>query len=334
MKKKIFEMYIKNIKKEWKILLKALIIIGIIHGFTLLVADEEPVFYISKFLLFMLIISLIMPLFFILRNYWAAKNSFEYNWWDKTFKVVPEKNIKYYRDIIEVESPLLINDIYEGAATKNVVVAELISMEKRGIIRLEDDKIIVLEKNELLRSEETFLTFIENGKVKITDVNMFIKTLKAMTETDRKANENWYKTKKFSTKERIQNFLLAIVHSVIIIAFANFYVLGKDFEMFGFVWWVSMLFVLIRIEVILKSAWSTKTTLAETKEFKELKKKVFGLEKFLKEYTMLENRNSEEVEIWEEYLIYSVLFGHNEKIVKEYEKYIDFDIDLDSLKYN
>jgi uncharacterized membrane protein len=48
-----------------------------------------------------------------------------------------------------------------------------------------------------------------------------------------------------------------------------------------------------------------------------------GLKNYLKEYSLLEKRNYEEIGIWEDYLIYSVIFKQNSKLTKEItEKYL------------
>ena len=68
---------------------------------------------------------------------------------------------------------------------------------------------------------------------------------------------------------------------------------------------------------------SKGTIYKRNKEGKNLNKKIEQLKNFFNQYSMLSEREAKEVELWEDYLIYSVMFGHNKKIVEEYEKYID-----------
>jgi uncharacterized membrane protein len=44
---------------------------------------------------------------------------------------------------------------------------------------------------------------------------------------------------------------------------------------------------------------------------------VFGLRKFLKEFTLLDERELKEVKLWKDYMIYATLFGIADKVIKE-----------------
>lgn len=59
-----------------------------------------------------------------------------------------------------------------------------------------------------------------------------------------------------------------------------------------------------------------------TKKGKELNREIEGLKRFLKDYTLLNEKDRNEIIIWEEYLVYSVLFNQNKKIIGEYKKYL------------
>lgn len=56
---------------------------------------------------------------------------------------------------------------------------------------------------------------------------------------------------------------------------------------------------------------------------------VFGLRKFLKEFTLLDERELKEVTLWKDYMIYATLFGIADKVVKEMKQvnpaYFDMD---------
>ena len=59
-----------------------------------------------------------------------------------------------------------------------------------------------------------------------------------------------------------------------------------------------------------------------TKKGKELNRKIEGLREYLKDYTSLEEKEKEDVILWDEYLVYSVIFNQNKKIINEYRKYV------------
>ena len=60
-----------------------------------------------------------------------------------------------------------------------------------------------------------------------------------------------------------------------------------------------------------------------TKEAIEINTKLEGLKVFLREYSTLKDRESDEIALWEDYLIYSVIFKQNKKIISEYKKYFE-----------
>ena len=60
-----------------------------------------------------------------------------------------------------------------------------------------------------------------------------------------------------------------------------------------------------------------------TPKGRELNQKLEGLKYYLKDYSLMDEREAKEIELWDDYLIYSVMFGQNKKIIEEYEKYIE-----------
>ena len=47
---------------------------------------------------------------------------------------------------------------------------------------------------------------------------------------------------------------------------------------------------------------------------------MFGLRKFLKEFTLLDERSVGEVNLWKDYLVYATLFGIADRVIKEMKK--------------
>lgn len=326
MKEKIKEICFENFKNNWKSFLKVLIILGIILVVSLIMNglnEWKVVLWMFGVLflwtlVFFIITFFIAPILVVIKDYFVKKNTFEYNWIDKARDFNFEKNTEYYRELTEIESPLLINKIHGRFATKNVVVAELLSMERRRIIRFEGDKIKVLNRNKLSHCERAFLRFVIDGKVKISNPKEYMTLLSARARADLDENERWFRYEKVSNKKKIINLLIAAILSVILFAFARLFTIRMDLPI-----WKTILFVSLYVLGVFMSVLFYPPVLVETKEFKDLKNKIAGLERFLKEYSMLEERTAKEIELWEEYLIYSVMFGQNQKIVEEYEKYIE-----------
>ena len=54
----------------------------------------------------------------------------------------------------------------------------------------------------------------------------------------------------------------------------------------------------------------------------EVNLKLEGLKNFLKDFSILDKKTKEELIIWKDYLIYSVIFNQNTKIVDKYKNVI------------
>ena len=60
-----------------------------------------------------------------------------------------------------------------------------------------------------------------------------------------------------------------------------------------------------------------------TNKAKELNKKLEGLKNYLKNYSMLDEIEAEAISLWEDYIIYSVIFKQNKNILSDYKKYYE-----------
>ena len=64
----------------------------------------------------------------------------------------------------------------------------------------------------------------------------------------------------------------------------------------------------------------SKTSISEYKDSEDEVRKLFGLRKFLKEFTLLDERGVGEVKLWKDYMIYATLFGIADRVIKEMKK--------------
>ena len=78
---------------------------------------------------------------------------------------------------------------------------------------------------------------------------------------------------------------------------------------------------LVYIYVCLYSMKSQENLYDRSKSAEELNHKLEGLKNYINEYSLLKDKTSEEIRLWEDYLIYSVIFNQNNDIVEEYKKY-------------
>lgn len=64
----------------------------------------------------------------------------------------------------------------------------------------------------------------------------------------------------------------------------------------------------------------TKTSIYQYKNQIDEVRQVFGLKKFLKEFSLLDERHVNEVGLWKDYMIYATLFGIADQVIKDMKK--------------
>lgn len=64
----------------------------------------------------------------------------------------------------------------------------------------------------------------------------------------------------------------------------------------------------------------TKTSIRAYKERTDEVRQVFGLKKFLKEFSLLDERHLQEVSLWKDYMIFATLFGIADQVIKDMKK--------------
>lgn len=219
-----------------------------------------------------------------------------------------KNNIEFYRDIIKEYSmgELAIIDGYEFECPKDIV-AMLLKLELNKNIKIEDDKIIILSHDSLKKSEKYLLNNIIQGRLKIKNINKF----KRKIENEARYDGLLIKNNEFEAKDLILLVLSFILYGVLFTVTENTTVILSGF------FFILMLFIIMIGKAI------ANTILIELSDKgKELNLKLHGLSNLLKDFSVMDIRDKEELVLWEDYLIYSVMFGINKKIVDDYIKFI------------
>ena len=67
----------------------------------------------------------------------------------------------------------------------------------------------------------------------------------------------------------------------------------------------------------------------------EVAEQMAGLKKFLKEFTLIKEREAIEVNLWNEYLMYAQIFGIAEEVANQFKKlYPEIITDMDNMGYD
>lgn len=240
---------------------------------------------------------------------------------DKLSKIDLKKYENYYRDIIQKYSPGVLDYIDDFKIGRNTLTAILMGLKLKGVIN-EDLKIIKSDFTELDENEKYVCSHINDLK------NIEIEELKDGIIEDCKKYKLLEIKKQTQKHKEVPVVNRLIVGSIFpfIIIFIVFMIDANDIIKTIAIILPFLLAFFIRLRSVYRITYAvanSKEPYVRTKIGEQANEKLEGLKKYLEDFSSLENKSEEELMIWEDYLIYSVIFNQNEKIIKEYEEKLD-----------
>ena len=240
----------------------------------------------------------------------------------------------YYRDILKKYSPAELSyiDNFE-VSPRNDIPATLLSLNLKGKISFDkyNERIIIENDNvdDLSGNEILVFNSIINGKVSYLDDSIFIKKVK-----EDALKNNLLSTSKFVTKflNKVLVFIILFVLFMICLCFifargihsssdtANIF-LSKTLAFSG----ILMICLPLAIGAYMYTYLSKneKNEFVRTSMGEDINEKLEGLKNYLKDYSSIDEMNENSLALWEDYLIYSVIFSQNDTAVKNIcNKYI------------
>lgn len=255
-----------------------------------------------------------------------------------------KNNKEYYRDVLINYTPGIISyiDDFEISYPQDIV-AIILNLELKKVIKIENNNIVILNKevNNLKKCEQYILDNIEGGKLKITsmrDIESYI--------IDDCIDSNLITKNKDKVKRKNRLGIINIMVIGMSLFWIGFFILNMFFqeEFLDFlnnyvllnidkimVYIVIIVFILaiiryIRLYIIVHEVsyvtYKNKSYI-RSDEGEELNRKVEGLKNYIKDFGNLSEKERSELLLWEDYLIYSVIFGVNTNIIKEISPLID-----------
>lgn len=245
----------------------------------------------------------------------------------------------YFREILKKYSPEVLSyiDDFEVDKTRDII-AVILNLKLKKKIAIEDDKIIVLDNDVAGLSQlETYVisrVVKDFGRVFI---NRKIDIEKMVREDALKRKLiTTVKKKDLKKKEEfIKNALYIFVGIMVVIA-AVFKEARRNslYLLFGFspdtmtfndvIIGILMLLPIIFIYWYVGYKFFNKGKYKRTDLGEEINYKIEGLKKYIKDYSLLDEKEQEMLEIWDEYLIYSLIFKQNNTIKNDMEKFVVF----------
>lgn len=290
-----------------------------------LLGSASMIFSILLTLLFYLAMSLLYN-FAIIAAYIGIRIALKKHQYDK-LSVSDFENDDYYREMLKKYSPAVLSYIDDFDLGLKDIVATLIILEKKGKIKLTnqieliDDNIESLEKNEIY-----ILEYIKRNELRSIDLFVFKNIVISDCIDHKLLKEGKIEQKK--KKKNLFKLLWIFIVYVMLYGIIFLYLGGKPvnnvfvitylFSSFPF-----LLFILFSVFIIVRSYKMVSKSLAKenpyirTKEAETMNIKLEGLKKFIVDFSVLDERKYQEIKVWDDYLIYSVIFGQNEKVINE-----------------
>ena len=263
-----------------------------------------------------LIVTILMTLFIISSSVMFYSNEISYAIKKRAIKKAAFDSIKedvnFYREIIQEYSigELSFIDGYDINYPRDIVAI---------LLKLQSNKVIIIDENgikqnenynyKLKESEKYILDSINDGKVILPNDIVLTEIITEEIKKDRLIKNN----KSGESKTFFSVVIAVICYLVLFFLFTS--------ETTKYILTIS--FFTIFIAVVLCIALSNnKYSWRLTEEGKKIFIKLMGLKKYLSEFSIIDKKEIEELILWDDYLIYSVIFNINKDIIKKISNYI------------
>ena len=250
---------------------------------------------------------------------------------DKLSEIDFKKHEAYYRDILKNYSPAELSyiDKFE-ILPQNDIAASLLSLELNNNIYLDNQIQINDTSTENISSNEKYiLDSIEDGK--ITNLNETEFTTKVKEDAIRNGllKESKIEWGKFTRVLILSLSFMALMIFICITLFSDFVSNPTniaDWKLFILMFAILLILYLpISIGIYFNTyiVKMKKNSYIRTKKGEELNENLEGLKNYLKDYSNIHEKDEKSLTLWEDYLIYSVIFNQNTKVIKNiWNKYI------------
>lgn len=236
------------------------------------------------------------------------------------------KNDSYYRDILPKYSPAVLSYVDDFKINKEDIVATLLMLELKEKIKIKDESVVLLDDTieDLEENEKYILNKVKENTLK--DINI----LEYVSIVREDALKKGLLQEKQGIKKNIKRKIIIniILYLFVMIGFSiipNFLIIASDnvAMILGFILLLVFFALLVFMPystIVYISHYKMLNTLdpyIRNDEGKMINLKLEGLRKYLVDFSKIEEKTKEQLVLWEEYLVYSVILGVNTKVIEE-----------------
>lgn len=250
----------------------------------------------------------------------------------------------YFRDTLNKHSSAELEYVDNLCCKeKNTIVATLLKLELLKKIKINEKNIDIIDNNtdNLRKTEKYILNSIKDGKVKIDISGKIQYYAEEEAKEDRLIQK--YKYSNVARNNREQQYEKKLIKSFII-----FFLVCALISYFSESLYNMQDSVLKTVLIIITTVipgvffiyhFMIRTfskgiyqmikgnSYIRTKDGEELNEKIEGLKNYINKYSNMQTREKEELTLWEDYLIYSVIFNINTKIIEDISNLIEYELE-------
>lgn len=240
--------------------------------------------------------------------------------------ITDKKNDNYYRNLLKDYPIGVLGYIKDFNIDDSEIVGTILSLELKDKIEIGESIVIKnTSSNDLSLSESYVLEcLIKHEKINLINFSQKIK--------DDAKNYKLLIEKGEYKKQRNKMIIKAVIGIVFLslvtwlgVPIYNTFIKSESeivFLVFVIILFCSVLLgflvpFIMGVKIISYSIVTKLDPYVRSKTAMELNEKMNGLSNFLKDFSTIHERKSEELKLWKEYLIYSVIFEQNEDVEKE-----------------
>lgn len=294
-----------------------------IQSFT---AKQFVAFFLTMFFIFMINVFVTMISWFELTIVYFGGIVVVKKFYKEKTDITDKKNDDYYRNLLKDYPIGVLGYIKDFTINESEIVGTILSLELKKKISIKDKILIDDSSKEDLSLSESYVLDCLIKKEKVNIVSFSQKVKEDAQKLDLLVEKNDYK------KERNKKIIALVIFIFFLILIINLgiplfnkYLAGKsDIMLMVF---LIIIFGSILIGFLVPSIIITRIIVygimigldpyVRSKKAMQLNEKMSGLENFLKDFSVINERNSKELKLWKDYLIYSVVFEQNKDLEKE-----------------
>ena len=230
-----------------------------------------------------------------------------------------DKNYEYFRELIKQYNPNVLAYLFSSIKYPNAMMIGLIQLERKHKIKFAEKIIINEELMSVTRSEEYLLKCIKNNNLTVEANEEYLEILK---------NECCYHRLGYKVPATYifngtlkSAIIFAIYVIIIILAFYDPHPTTERFIPIFLGMEGLTVYVIYNFFFAVYNAKTSQHSFVKTDEGEEIVYKLEGLKRFLNDFSNLDEKDKKYIALWDDYLLYSMMFNQNKKIYYELLKY-------------